>query len=197
MSTAAILAGGRASRFEGRDKSTLVVDGRTILERQIAELSRFADDIMLVGADLQESTGPLFRVVPDRVPGRGPLGGLDAALAAAKDDAVVVVACDMPFVTSAFLKYLLDLTRDADAVVPRTERGYHPLCAAYTKACGPTVAGRLKNGQLAMMDLLSDLRVRALTIGEIEAFGNAHRLLANVNTPADYEAVETPQSHKA
>ena len=136
MPTAAIFAGGRASRFEGRDKGALIVDGRSILERQIAELSRFADDIMLVGADVQESMSPDLRVVPDRTPGRGPLGGLDAALAAAKDEAVVIVACDMPFVTSAFLRHMLDLTRDADAVVPRTKR-LSSLCAAYTKACGP------------------------------------------------------------
>ena len=32
MASAAILAGGRASRFGGRDKSTLVVGGATILE---------------------------------------------------------------------------------------------------------------------------------------------------------------------
>jgi molybdopterin-guanine dinucleotide biosynthesis protein A len=39
MHSVAILAGGDARRFGGRDKSALVVDGRTILERQIAELS--------------------------------------------------------------------------------------------------------------------------------------------------------------
>src|SRR6185503_20854096 len=103
MPTAAILAGGQAARFGGRDKSALVIDGRSILERQIAELLRVTDDVLVVGAEMgsgrflfepahHKSTRPLFRLVPDRVPGCGPLGGLDAALAAARDDVVVIVA---------------------------------------------------------------------------------------------------------
>ena len=45
MLSVAILAGGDARRFGGRDKSALVVDGRTILERQIAELSTVTPDL--------------------------------------------------------------------------------------------------------------------------------------------------------
>ena len=134
------------------------------------------------------------RLVPDRVPGCGPLGGLDAALAAG-DDVVAIVACDMPFITTAFLRHLLDLAREADAVVPRTERGYHPLCAAYTRACLPAVARRLAEGRLAMTGLLEDVHVRELTAREIDAFGDPRRLLANVNTPADYEALEGLRGH--
>jgi len=206
MPTAAILAGGRAARFGGRDKSALVIDGRSILERQIAELLRVTDDVLVVGAEMgssrflfepahHKSTRPLFRLIPDRVPGCGPLGGLDAALAAARDDVVAIVACDMPFVTSAFLNHLLDLAREADAVVPRTERGYHPLCAAYTRACHPAVARRLADRRLKMTGLLEEVRVRELTAGEIDVFGDRHRLLANVNTPADYEEFEGLRGH--
>jgi len=187
MPTAAILAGGRAARFGGRDKSALVIDGRSILDRQIAELLRVTDDVLVVGAEKGTPARPLFRLIPDRVSGCGPLGGLDAALAAARDGVVAIVACDMPFVTAAFLNHLLDLARDADAVVPRTERGYHPLCAAYTRACHPAVARRLADRRLKMTGLLEEVRVRELTAGEIDAFGDHHRLLANVNTPADYE----------
>jgi molybdenum cofactor guanylyltransferase len=206
MPTAAILAGGRAARFGGRDKSALMIDGRSILERQIAELLRVTDDVLVVGAEMgsgrilfepahQKSARPLFRLVPDRTPGCGPLGGLDAALAAARDDVVAIVACDMPFVTSAFLNHLLDLAREADAVVPRTERGYHPLCAAYTRACHPAVARRLADRRLKMTGLLEEVRVRELTAGEIDVFGDRHRLLANVNTPADYEEFEGRRGH--
>ena len=53
MLTAAILAGGRATRFGGRDKSALVVEGRTILDRQVSELSQIAGEILLVGGTSQ------------------------------------------------------------------------------------------------------------------------------------------------
>lgn len=203
MPTAAILAGGRATRFGGRDKGALVVGGRSILERQLAELSWITDDILVVGPQMgtgiflvEKYPRPLFRVVPDRTPGCGPLGGLDAALAAARDDAVVIVACDMPFVTHALLEHLVRLTVDADAVVPRTEHGYHPLCAAYTRACQAAVARRLADGRLKMTDLLEDLRVRVVPPQEIDAFGDSRRLLANVNAPAEYDDLETLGHHK-
>jgi molybdopterin-guanine dinucleotide biosynthesis protein A len=195
MPTAAILAGGRAARFGGRDKSALVIDGRSILDRQIAELLRVTDDVLVVGAEKGTCTRPLVRLIPDRVSGCGPLGGLDAALAAARDAVVAIVACDMPFVTAAFLNHLLDLAREADAVVPRTERGYHPLCAAYTRACQPAVARRLADRRLKMTGLLEELHVREVTPVEIDAFGDRHRLLANVNTPADYEQFAGLGSH--
>ena len=52
MFSAAILNGGQATRFGGRDKSALIVDGRTIRDRQIAELSLLTDDILVVTEDL-------------------------------------------------------------------------------------------------------------------------------------------------
>jgi molybdopterin-guanine dinucleotide biosynthesis protein A len=200
MPTAAILAGGHATRFGGRDKSALLVGGRSILDRQMAELLRLTDDVLVVGGDAQAMKTRYdgqVRFVPDRVPGCGPLGGLDAALAAARDDLVAIVACDMPFVTSALLGHLLDLAREADAVVPRTERGYHPLCAAYTRACQPAVARCLADRRLKMIELLQQVRLRELTATEIDAFGDRNRLLANVNTLAEYEELETLLGHKA
>src|SRR5437867_1925424 len=131
MYSAAILAGGRATRFGGRDKSALTVDGRTILERQVAALAPLTDDILLVGSSAAARTDQAVRRVDDLVPDSGPLGGVHAALTAARGPAVFVVACDMPYVTGPFVAHLVTLTADVDAVVPRTERGYHPLCAVY------------------------------------------------------------------
>ena len=51
-----------------------------------------------------------------------------------RGDPTIVVACDMPFVSAPLLGHLLRSLDDADAVVPRTERGYHPLCAVYARA---------------------------------------------------------------
>ena len=174
MHSVAILAGGDARRFGGRDKSALVVDGRTILERQISEFSTLTQDLRVI------------RREDDVVPGCGPLGGLHAALNAARGDALFLVACDMPFVTAPL----------ADAVVPRTGRGYHPLCAVYGRACLPAVERRLAERRLKMLDLLHELRVREVTADDLGRFGNCDRLLANVNTPAEYASLEALQGHK-
>jgi molybdopterin-guanine dinucleotide biosynthesis protein A len=213
MRSAAILAGGRATRFGGRDKSALVVDGRPIVERQVAELLTIVDDIMLVGArsDGARADGARafqasdpgafhasghYRAITDIVPGCGPLGGLHAALTEMRGDRVFVVACDMPYVDAAFAEYLLSLAADAAVVVPQTDRGYHPLCAVYTRVCLEPVAARLAQRRLALRDLFADVPTRIVTIAEMSRFGAPSRLLANVNTPDEYAGLDALQSHK-
>jgi molybdopterin-guanine dinucleotide biosynthesis protein A len=196
--SAAILAGGRATRFGGRDKSALLVDGVTMLERQIEMLDTIADDLLIVGRDPAHGGRPAdrARVIADIVPGCGPLGGLHAALTAARGDALLLVACDMPYLTAAFVEHLLALAGDADAVVPRSERGYHPLCAVYTRACLEPAAARLADRRLKMLELVDSVRTRVVPIEDIRRFGDPDRLLANVNTPADYAGLEALQGHK-
>jgi molybdenum cofactor guanylyltransferase len=195
MLSAAILAGGWARRLDGRDKSQLRIGGRSILERQVSALRSCTDRIFLVGSRNVSFVPESLMVVADRMTDRGPLGGLDAALTAAGDDAVVLLACDMPNVTGPWLSHLVGLLDDVDAVVPRTERGYHPLCAVYAQSCRSTVQRRLEQGQLRMRDLLTELRVRPVDPAEIGRFGEASHLLANVNTQADLDALESLQNH--
>jgi molybdopterin-guanine dinucleotide biosynthesis protein A len=201
-SSAAILTGGRATRFAGRDKSALVVEGRTILDRQLSELASITDDVLIVGTGVAQAgrrSTPL-RIAPrqigDIVSGCGPLGGLHAALTAARGNALFVIACDMPFVTAAFADYLLSLSGDAEIVVPQTERGYHPLCAVYTRACLDSVAARLADRRLRLGELVADRRTRVVSVEDIARFGDPYRLLANVNTPAEYAGLEALQGHK-
>ncbi len=191
MWSAAILAGGRARRLHGRDKSALLVDGRRIIERQVDALRPLVGEILLVGRESAPDTPAGVRPVPDRLSGRGPLGGLQTALRAAAGDPTVVVACDMPFVSTAFLGHLLALAEGADAAVPYTDRGYHPLCAAYARAALPAVERHLAEGRLTMIALVDDLDIRTIAADRIDAFGDHRRLLANINTPADYRTLET------
>ena len=195
--TVAILVGGRATRFGGRDKGALLVGGRTILDRQLGEVSQVADEVLLVGArSVPSAAGMTIRRIADRVPGAGPLGGLDAALAACGRDHVMIIAGDMPYVSAQLVAYLMSLRGSAEAVVPRTERGYHPLCAVYGRSCEQAVAARLAAGAYAMQGLLSDVSVRVVDGAELAAFGDPDRLLANVNTPADLDRIEALAGHQ-
>jgi len=195
MTTAAILAGGQARRLAGQDKSQLQVGGRTILERQVDALHGLVARIWLVGYRGNLPNGLPVAVLADRAAGRGPLGGLDAALAAAGDDDVLLLACDLPNVTRPMLAHLIHRRGGADAVVPRTEHGYHPLCAVYGQSCRTPVERRLREGSLRMQDLLSELKIQVLDESELKAFGEADRLLANMNTLADLDAVESLRNH--
>jgi molybdenum cofactor guanylyltransferase len=192
---AAILAGGRAERLNGADKSQLVVGGRTILARQLAVLRRLTPTVFLVGGGSEPVAGgldaahletPLARV-PDVAPDLGPLGGIGAALAHAPLPCTVIVACDMPFLTLAFLEHLVERIGGVDVAVPRTEDGYHPLCAAYHRSVLPEVTARLARRALAVRDLFRAVRVAEIGPETIARFDPDGLLLSNVNTPQDYE----------
>jgi len=192
----AILAGGRATRFGGQNKGALIVDGRTILARQLAELAPLAGDLMLVGARAQAPHG--LRAIADIVPGCGPLGGIHAALSEARGSAVLVVGCDMPYVTAAFAAFLFSCADEGDAlvVVPRSGDRLHPLCAVYSRACVDAVARLLAERTLALHTLIDSIPARVVGEEEMLPFGAPSRLLANVNTPAEYAGLEALQDHK-
>jgi len=73
---------------------------------------------------------------------------------------------------------------------------FHPLCAAYTRACLDSIARRLSKGELKMSGWLDEVRVRVVSDAELCVFGNPDALLANVNTPDDFLGLEAHQGHK-
>ena len=190
-----IFAGGRATRLNGVNKALLDVGGLPIVERILGSLGPLVSERVLLANDSALAQLDGVRVVYDPEPHAGVLPALAAGLAAASGELCLAVACDMPFVTVPLLRYLLSLAPGVDAVVPRTKRGYHPLCAVYTAACQTPVTRRLASGQLTMIGLLDDLQVRAVAPDEFERFGGSERLLANVNTRAELEQLQTLAAH--
>lgn len=186
--SAAILAGGRARRLGGADKASLSVGGVRIIDRQLAALSAVADDIRIVANDPVRYAGLHIPVIADAIAGAGPLGGLYSALLDARHDRVLILACDLPFVTAALLRRLVAESVGADevdAVVPRSARGLEPLCALYSRRCAGAVRARIDRGELAVAGLLTGLRVRELGPEALAPYDEG-ALFENVNTPHDH-----------
>jgi len=192
---AAILTGGRASRLAGADKSRLLVGGRTILERQLAVLHEIVPTVLLITSGredanriLDEAGGPAgVEIVADALPDHGPLGGIYTALLRSEAPITIVVACDMPFLSAAFLQHLVATVGDVEVALPRSADGYHPLCAAYAATVLPVVQKRVARGQLAVVDLLREVRVAEIGPEAMARFDPRRMMLSNVNTPQDYE----------
>ena len=187
MSTAAILAGGRARRFGGRPKLLLPLGGRRIAERLLAALRAVADQVFIVADDCEAYAGLGLPVHPDVLAGAGPLGGVHAALCASRSSRTLVVAGDMPFLHASFLDHLLQLASPAvDVAVPRTRDGYQPLCACYRASCIPVLERRVAMRALAAGEAVMAMRRREVGADEIEPFDPDGTLFFNVNTPADH-----------
>ena len=135
MWTGAILAGGRSRRLGGLNKAGLVLHpgSASILDRQLTRLSRVVDRTIIIANDAERFSGAGVPVIPDLMPNGGALGGLYTAVHAAETDWTLVVACDMPFLSESLLAHLVDVGASVDIAIPRTARGYEPLCATYSR----------------------------------------------------------------
>jgi len=182
---AAILAGGQARRFDGLDKSALPIAGRRLLDHQLTALGRLTSRIVIVGGPPERFADAGVPVVADALPGIGPLGGLSTALEGASER-IIVLACDLPFVTTPFLRYLLQTGRDADATVPRTADGLHPLCASYAQGAAPMIRRLIDEGVRQVQEALGSLRLHIVEGEALAAHDPDGRLLHNINTPDDY-----------
>jgi molybdopterin-guanine dinucleotide biosynthesis protein A len=183
---AAILAGGRAERFGGVNKGGLALGGTAIVDRQLAALRAIASEVFVVGPSADAWTRRGLRVVPDEIAGKGALGGLYTAVVRSPCDRTLVLACDMPFVPAGFL-HRLAAEDSADAVVPRTARGYEPLCAIYSRACAPGLRARIDRGDLQASTPPDGVRVAEIGPEIIAVYDRHGMIFTNVNTPHDYE----------
>jgi molybdopterin-guanine dinucleotide biosynthesis protein A len=191
MTAAAILAGGRATRLGGALKPLLVVGGRRIIDRQLAVMRPLFDDIVLVANEAAPFTDLQLPLIGDRQPGKGPLAGIDAALAhfAARDRiaSVVCVAGDMPFLAPALIQHLRDAPAPL-ALVPRIGPRPEPLCARYDAAFAPHAAAALSGDSLAMHALLAALPVTYVGDQELRRLDPSLRTFTNINTPDEWQA---------
>ncbi|MBX9928264.1 MAG: molybdenum cofactor guanylyltransferase [Gemmatimonadaceae bacterium] len=193
--TGVILAGGRATRYDGRAKGLERVGGERIIDR-VASALRETTDRLIVIANAPQATEwlPGVPAFPDVVADAGALGGVHAALHHARDD-VLLVAWDMPFVPAALLAALRARGEaDADLCVPESAgsgRGVEPLCAWYSARCLPPVAARLAAGDLRVVSFHADVRAARLSAAEVARFGDPALLFSNVNAPEDLVAAES------
>jgi molybdopterin-guanine dinucleotide biosynthesis protein A len=181
-----VLVGGRSSRF-GSDKALALWRGRPLAVWVAEQVRAAAGSVVLVGSrERYQRLG--LPVIADAVEDFGPLAGLSAALEHTSAGWNLVVACDMPHLTPAFLAYLLRLAADGDAdvLLPLDPEGRaEPLCAVYSSQCRGVIADAVRGGVHKMTDAFVLLHVRKLPFQDYADFDPQGRLFANLNTPAD------------
>jgi len=171
-----VLVGGRSTRM-GQDKALLPWKGSTLVGSVARKVFDAAGNVTLIGSP--QVYGNLgFPVIPDRISGCGPLGGLHAALSASTADWNLLVACDMPDVNYRILKDLLEAAEasGADALVPQTPGGLEPLCAVYHVRLLPAVEFAIQSKLLKMHDFVATVQTSLWPAPDPSLF-------RNLNTP--------------
>lgn len=175
--TVAILIGGDSSRM-GTDKATLEIDGVAMAERvSSAARDAGAAEILLIGGPQKRASGLTGTWKKDSFPGEGPLGGVITALKAATHDSVVVLSCDMPYITPAVIASLVPPLTEAQATVGRTDR-LNWTCSAWSKSeCLPSLQSVWKRNERAIH--------RAAVLLDVVEVPVPAVAVRNFNTPED------------
>ncbi|MEE9186503.1 MAG: molybdenum cofactor guanylyltransferase [Bacteroidota bacterium] len=177
--TGAVLAGGKSSRM-GRDKALLKLDRRTSIERVVRTLEEVFESVVII-SDRGTRYGFLgVPVYPDIFKHCGPLGGIHAALAVAKTNAIFVASCDLALLSSNVVVLIIDKPVRGDVVVASKESGIQPLCGVYSRGCLQPLEEHLRGGQLSVFGFLHGVSTSTIDVSEN---GLA---LTNINTPDEY-----------
>ena len=185
-----ILAGGVSRRLE-KNKALERIGGKALIERVIDSLVPLTTEVLAVVARPEQATAlrlpPSVRVVSDRYPGGGSLGGIFTGLEASAEPWSLVVACDMPFLNRELLRHLMAQSSNVDAVIPCLGGQPEPLHALYSKACLAPMERMLRAGQLKIAPLFEAVRVRYVDEETIDRIDPRHLSFFNINTQADLE----------
>ena len=182
----------------GHDKAFLDINGKTFIENAVDILSPVCEDRIKIV--LNPNRTNIVEKLPNTLPfifdfheKNGPLAGIHAALTDCRTNLAVVLACDMPFVTSETIKKLAKAAffSKCNAIVPEQKDGrLQPLCAVYRKRnlapCLKTLIADKPN--VSVMDFLKELKIHRFN------FEN-DRLFFNVNTPEDLERRKLKDSY--
>ncbi len=185
---AVILVGGKSSRM-GSNKAFLELKGKTFIELQIELLREMFDEIFIsanTSSEYEYLNLPIFK---DVYPGKGPLGGIYTSLINSSSLHTFMLACDMPFVGSELIKYLKDLTKEYDVVIPKSEKGLEPLHAFYSKNCIDPIKRALDENNLRIISFFPHVNVKVVELDSLTSSDSFKNSIKNLNTRDDYEDV--------
>ena len=181
--TGIILAGGKSTRF-GKDKALVQVNGKSLLENAI-DICFECCSTILISSNQKEHQVAGYKIVPDEFPACGPIGGIYSGLKQAKTDWSFVLSVDSPAVEKEFIRYLISMISNSEAVVPESFKGKEPLIALYEKGCLPEIKKRIQNKNYKMHDLLSSLNVNYIDSRQWQT--KYPQLFHNINRVNDLE----------
>ena len=192
--TVYVLAGGESRRM-GRDKALVEVGGRTLLERALELARSVAAQVRIVGP--RAKFGAYGPCVEDVYAGRGPLGGIHAALLETRTDLNLMLAVDLPRMQAEFLRVLIARARASDAwvVAARTADGpggtprFQPLCAVYRRAFVLPAEEALCAGGNKVDALFAEAPALVLEPEEMARLGFDAGIFANINTEEDLAGI--------
>ncbi len=184
-----LIAGGDSERA-GVDKRFLVLEGRTLLLRNLAFLrAHFAEVAVVIGRaqELDLGDGDGVAVLEDAWPGSSPLVGIATALEHFRRP-LFALAADIAFPDHDAALAVLDAFPGHDVSLPAMGRDHRqPLFAAYGPACLAPMLDLIRAGHHRIVRIFGSVSVAEVRFSDDSSF-------RNINTMNDYESARRESS---
>jgi len=181
-----ILAGGDNKRFGGRTKSKIVIDGESIISRNIDTIKDLFSEIIIVTNTPEEFRDFIqYKIVGDRYFNTGPIGGIHAAMKSSSGEAIFVFAGDMPFLNKEIILNQINEFDPAkhDILIPKIGRYIEPLHAIYSTSVLDKLEDFINDRESrSVRDFLAEMNVVYLRMKESV---ESKRAFTNINSPSD------------
>lgn len=182
---ALILVGGKSTRMKGNNKAFLTLNDKKFIDIIIDNLKILKK--IYISVDNKEKYKELdYELIVDEYKEIGPIGGLYSSLKYIKEDYVFVTACDMPKLSSEFVKFMISNLEEGDTcVVPQDSDGrLYPLGGIYSKKIIPVIEEMLENKNYKLMNLVKNINGKIINIGNTKFDKD---VLININNYYDYD----------
>jgi molybdopterin-guanine dinucleotide biosynthesis protein A len=184
MTLSAVLLAGGLSRRMGVDKATLLIAGEPLWQRQLRMIKAMDPAALWMSARGELSFPPEIEVVVDKTPSRGPLSGVAASLCRLQTSHLLVLAVDLPQMTTEHLRQLWGLSRPGTGVIPLNGGYFEPLCAIYPAEAAVVAEARLNSPDASLQGFAATLRHQS-RVRVHELTPEEKPLYLNMNTPSD------------
>lgn len=161
----------------GQDKGLVLYRGKRLVEHVVNACEKLTSKI-LISTNNPDYSFLSYKLIPDNYKNCGPIGGIQAGLAASETDDTIFCPCDMPEIKSTVLEKILEERKDFQAVVATDSRGkIYPILGYYHQSMLPVIEKQIEKGDFKMQHLLKEVNSQTVVFPD--------EVLKNINYPKD------------
>lgn len=178
-----ILAGGKSSRM-GTDKGLILFKGKPLIEKVIEQLQPLFKKIIIVSNNPEyEKFG--LEVIQDLIKDIGPAGGIYTALKHTKSDGILVVGCDMPFITNEAVQAILGNSVNQQITLFLNQGKIQPLFGFYPRTCLQKWEQLIERGMIKLQEMVTHFNLLKIDFINDPAVNDL--LFTNINDRTDLD----------
>ena len=181
--TGFVLAGGKSSRM-GQDKGLMLLHGKEMVLNIVEQLLPCVDEVLIVSNNKAYNKFG-FTILEDLIKNTGPAAGIFTALKHSKTDLNIFVGCDMPFISTAAIEYLIQQATDKDICIATANGMQHPLFGIYNKSILNMLELLIHQNELKLKTIIQQFNHQFIDMSRWEI--EQENLFNNINTKQDFE----------